>query len=239
MLGSRPEFCCLWRMLVLGISDSLFKSALGVSVCLVTLFSTAEKSGFAVDLWVCLHMGEMRVTPEGKYFLSWFHQRLPCVPRTAFRTAAVKEKHFQRTSHVKKTPQLYAACKSLFSPAFPEVCRKHLVPDVTSNLPWQNSCRSLKAPGWHRSCLAITQRRSKDLKVARRAPGRARYSSAARSKGKIKYAPGRRSRPRCPQAASPTGSLDCSVWCLKTCSVGSKRPGLRRWRFNPACWRLP
>lgn len=97
-----------------------------------------------------------------------------------------KKKHFQRTSHVKKkTPQLYAACKWSFSPAFPEVCHKHVVPAVTSNFPWQNSCRSLKAPGWHRSCLAITQRWSKDLKVVRRAPGRACYSSAARSKGKI------------------------------------------------------
>lgn len=39
-------------MPVFRISHSLFKSALDVSVRLVMLFATAEKSGFAVDLSV-------------------------------------------------------------------------------------------------------------------------------------------------------------------------------------------
>lgn len=52
---------------------------------------------------------------------------------------------------------------------------------------------------------------------------------------KDNYPPGRRSRSSCPQATSPAGSLDRSVWCQKT---GSERPGLCRPCWNPACWRL-
>lgn len=54
--GSCREFCCLWRMPVFGISNSLFKSTLDVSVRLVRLFATAEKSGFAVDLYVYVYV---------------------------------------------------------------------------------------------------------------------------------------------------------------------------------------
>lgn len=80
----------------------------------------------------------MRITPEGNYFLPQFHQTQPCIPTTAFPTAALKARHFQRTSHVKNS-QLYAplfiACERIFSPVFPEVSLKHLVSAVTSDLP--------------------------------------------------------------------------------------------------------
>lgn len=115
-------------------------------------------------------MGEARATPEGKYFLPQFHQRLPCIPGAAFPTAAPKEKQFQRIGYLKQTKNFMLhffvlACKWLFSPAFPEVCCRHVVPAIMSDLPGQNSCHSLKAPGWHQSCLAIAQRQFKDLKA--------------------------------------------------------------------------
>lgn len=62
-LGQVPDLGQLPRVLSLKnaslgsqISDSLFKSAFSISVALVMLFATVEKSVFAVDLYVYIYV---------------------------------------------------------------------------------------------------------------------------------------------------------------------------------------